>query len=491
MKEATLNDQIHTDKNVADLITKAFDVSRFQYLIANIRMLNLKVFGINLLLLLKVNAARHKLTAAWKTVLGYCKTVNGEVQLQTLVDGKKVIITKTSVRRDLQLEDAKKGIRVNAGDSKLILLGINLLLLVRKQKSRKSKKKNTKVSEPSRSTDNVLDKNVPTTSNDPLLSDEDRLKLAKLIDLCTNLQKKVLDLEKAKTAQDSEIASLKKKVKKLERRNKSRTLGLKRLRKVGSARRVESSDESSLGDQEDASKQRRKIANIDADAEITLIDETQERNDDNLMFDTGVLDEQEVDVKKIVSSANVTTKSATTTIVDELTLTQTLIDIKAAKPKVRGVMIQEPSKFTITTTTTPAASKPSQDKGKEKIIKFEKSLKKKDYIMYNQEDITQAIMDADYQIAQQLQAEEQEQPEKGYESVLWGDLKTMFEHHIEDEVWRSLQGEKVLLWRLYDSCGVHFVRFKDMHVYMIVEKRYQLTPATITDMLNKKLKFEY
>ncbi|GKB08165.1 hypothetical protein Tco_0836449 [Tanacetum coccineum] len=36
-------------------------------------------------------------------------------------------------------------------------------------------------------------------------------------------------------------------------------------------------------------------------------------------------------------------------------------------------------------------------------------------------------------------------PEEGYEKVLWGDLKTMFEHHIEDKVWRSLQGKKVLL----------------------------------------------
>ncbi|GKA30577.1 putative ribonuclease H-like domain-containing protein [Tanacetum coccineum] len=33
--------RIHTDKNVADLLTKAFDVSRFQYLIASIGMLNL------------------------------------------------------------------------------------------------------------------------------------------------------------------------------------------------------------------------------------------------------------------------------------------------------------------------------------------------------------------------------------------------------------------------------------------------------------------
>ncbi|GJX24556.1 putative reverse transcriptase, RNA-dependent DNA polymerase [Tanacetum coccineum] len=32
--------KIHTDHNVADLLTKAFDVGRFQYLIASIRMLN-------------------------------------------------------------------------------------------------------------------------------------------------------------------------------------------------------------------------------------------------------------------------------------------------------------------------------------------------------------------------------------------------------------------------------------------------------------------
>ncbi|GKA69094.1 hypothetical protein Tco_0775158 [Tanacetum coccineum] len=36
-------------------------------------------------------------------------------------------------------------------------------------------------------------------------------------------------------------------------------------------------------------------------------------------------------------------------------------------------------------------------------------------------------------------------PEGGYERVLWGDLKIMFEHHIEDTVWRNLQGNKVLI----------------------------------------------
>ncbi|GJX75971.1 putative ribonuclease H-like domain-containing protein [Tanacetum coccineum] len=40
----------------------------------------------------------------WSTVK--VKTVNGEVQLQALVDRKKIIITEATVRRDLQLEDA-------------------------------------------------------------------------------------------------------------------------------------------------------------------------------------------------------------------------------------------------------------------------------------------------------------------------------------------------------------------------------------------------
>ncbi|GKD93817.1 hypothetical protein Tco_1373654 [Tanacetum coccineum] len=74
-------------------------------------------------------------------------------------------------------------------------------------------------------------------------------------------------------------------------------------------------------------------------------------------------------------------------------------------------------------------------------------------------------------------------PEEGYERVLWGDLKTMF----EDQIWRNQQDYRVLDWKIYDSCGVHSLRMQHMHIYMLVEKRYPLTPATITDMLNKKL----
>ncbi|GJS67906.1 patatin-like protein 1 [Tanacetum coccineum] len=37
--------------------------------------------------------------------------------------------------------------------------------------------------------------------------------------------------------------------------------------------------------------------------------------------------------------------------------------------------------------------------------------------------------------------------------LLWNDLKTMFEPHVEDAIWRNQQGYKVLEWKWYDSCG--------------------------------------
>ncbi|GKD90706.1 hypothetical protein Tco_1366213, partial [Tanacetum coccineum] len=82
-------------------------------------------------------------------------------------------------------------------------------------------------------------------------------------------------------------------------------------------------------------------------------------------------------------------------------------------------------------------------------------------------------------------------PEDEYERVLWGDMKVMFEPDIKSEVWKNLQGYKVTIWKLFDTCGVHFVRFKNLHIFMLVEKRYPLTPITISNMLNKKLQADH
>ncbi|GJU80789.1 hypothetical protein Tco_1283154 [Tanacetum coccineum] len=594
------------------------------------------------------------------------KTVNGEVQIQALVDGKKVIVTKTSVRRALQLKDAEgteclpnatifeqltlMGAKTTAWNefsstmaSAIICLatnqkfnfskyifynmvknlegGVKFLMYPRfvqvfldkqvegmtkhkeiyvtpshtkkvfanmkgegkgfsrrvtslfqtmiiqapeelgegseiptdpqhtptiiqlstsqpqKKQPRRKQRKYTKVPQPSGSTEPITDEaaneeHVPIHSNDPLLSGEDRLKLNELMELCTNLSQRVLDLDNKKTSQAAEIAKLKEKVKKLERRNKSRTPGLKRLRKIGRTARIESSKDEGLGAQKDASKQGRKIADLDADPR---------------KFE---------DEKQIIQIAEVTTVSATTTTVDELTLAQTLIEIKAAKPKVvttaattttttvtrpkaRGVIVQEPSKFRTTSSSQTSQLPQAKDKGS-KDDRTEKH-EKEDQILID-EEIAQTLqlklkqkldesvevkVDDEVEIKKHMEIVSDDEvaidaiplatkppiiidwkiikerkmgyfqiiradgslrrPEEAYERVLWGDLKVMFEPDIESDVWRNLQGHKVIVWKLFSSSGVHFMRFQNLHIFMLVAKTYPLTPATITSMLNKKL----
>ncbi|GJX93596.1 hypothetical protein Tco_0348182 [Tanacetum coccineum] len=113
--------------------------------------------------------------------------------------------------------------------------------MMKKQKPRNPKKKDT---QPSGPTTNVADKadneeNVYKHSNDPLFSGKDSLKLEELMAL------------------------------------------------FGLSRRVESSEES-LGE-EDTSKHGRKIDDIDVDEGVTLVDETQGRYGDDQMFDVSDL----------------------------------------------------------------------------------------------------------------------------------------------------------------------------------------------------------
>ncbi|GJT83847.1 ribonuclease H-like domain-containing protein [Tanacetum coccineum] len=204
---------------------------------------------------------------------------------------------------------------------------------------------------------------VSKHSNDSLLargntlqSDEDRLKLDELMALCTTLQNQVLDLEKTKTTQHNEIASLKRRVKKLEKKDRSRTHRLKRLYKVSLTARVESSDtEESLG--EDASKQGM-IDAIDANEEITLVS---------------------------VHDVNVSTGEEVFSItVDDITLAQVLKEIKSTKPKKKEVVIQELGEST-KTISSQLSSQQSQDKGKGILIEPMKPMNKKDLIRLDEE----------------------------------------------------------------------------------------------------------
>ncbi|GJZ18068.1 hypothetical protein Tco_0554191 [Tanacetum coccineum] len=172
--------------------------------------------------------------------------------------------------------------------------------------------------------------NVSKTSYDSPLggvntprSDEDSMQLKELMEMCTNLLQRVQDLETTKTAQAKEITSLKKRVKKLEQRGRSRTLGLKRLYKVRTSRRVESSAEASLGDQEDASKQGRNITEINADVDISLVHEDagiQERFDDEDMFDTSVFNDEEVFARQDMTDQEVNVAVKEVSVADLVTI---------------------------------------------------------------------------------------------------------------------------------------------------------------------------
>ncbi|GJW03066.1 hypothetical protein Tco_1561922, partial [Tanacetum coccineum] len=267
--------------------------------------------------------------------------------------------------------------------------------------------------------------------------------------LCTTLQSRVLALETTKTTQANEIAGLKRRVKKLERRNKSRTHGLKRLYKVGSSRRVESfGDEEDLG--EDASKQGRRIHDINTDEDITLV------NDDNEMFDVGTLTGNEVLVEQVVATKDVNLS------VDEVTLAQALAALKSAKVQEKGDVIKEPSvpvsvvsdstkdstattttatiptprKVIVfqepgTTTTTISLQQPSQenvqDKGKGKMVEPEKPMKKKELIRLDEGIASKLQAEFDEKVRLAREKAEKEQEANVALTEEWDDIQAKIE----------------------------------------------------------------
>ncbi|GKA20579.1 retrovirus-related pol polyprotein from transposon TNT 1-94 [Tanacetum coccineum] len=278
---------------------------------------------------------------------------------------------------------------------------------------------------------------VSTPSYDsPLLgvnipgSDEERIELKELMDMCTKLSDRVLDLENP---------------------------------------RVESSKES-LGEK-DASKQGRNSDNIEeltvaedehmfylsdlASTEVVLEEEPIELVEDKGSAEKGISAAKDKDsttetvtTASVPSDVDVSAASPTRPVddstTDDITLAETLMKIKSSasrSQKDNGVMFKEPSKPT--KTSRPQPQIPAKDKGKgimqepEKLVK----VKGKDQIKYDADvaqrlqaelgkearlerereeeasnaalieewDSIEATIDADRQLAEQLQAQEREE----------------------------------------------------------------------------------
>ncbi|GKC19303.1 retrovirus-related pol polyprotein from transposon TNT 1-94, partial [Tanacetum coccineum] len=222
--------------------------------------------------------------------------------------------------------------------------------------------------------DDLMDFVPPTPYDSPLSggytpgSDEGRPNINELMAICTNLSNMVLALEQSKTAQDLVIQNLKKKVKRLEKKQRARTPEMK-LFKIGTSKRK------SL-DKENVSKQGRKsdktkpmfedsdfaeldIENVEGDAE------TQGRNTAE-HGDTVNTASINVSVARPsnVSTADPSTSTAGDIFENEMvTIADTLVAIRSTRPRTASVVIhdveEEPRR------ATPVPTVQSQDKVEE------------------------------------------------------------------------------------------------------------------------------
>nr|GEW21668.1 hypothetical protein [Tanacetum cinerariifolium] len=110
--------KIHTDYNVADLLTKAFDVTRFQFLIASIEKSDdntefhqivdfFSSCSINYALTVSPTIYASYIEQFWNTASS--KTINSVKQIHDIADGKAVVISESSVRSDLLFDDEDGG----------------------------------------------------------------------------------------------------------------------------------------------------------------------------------------------------------------------------------------------------------------------------------------------------------------------------------------------------------------------------------------------
>nr|GEU43314.1 putative ribonuclease H-like domain-containing protein [Tanacetum cinerariifolium] len=202
-----------------------------------------------------------------------------------------------------------------------------------------------------------------------------------------------------KIAQALEITKLKQRVKGLEKKNKLKVSEMRRLKKVGTAQKVESFADTIMDDQEDASKQRGIIAEIDTNKDVILEEVDAEKDLEVAEKDAVVQGRQEefqtqvyhIDLEhadkvltmqddepepaelkeaiKVVTTTKLMTKVVT---VAATTITAATITVApSATRRRKGVVIKDPEE-TATLLTIVHSEPKSKDKGKEQIKRKEK-----------------------------------------------------------------------------------------------------------------------
>nr|GEZ08220.1 hypothetical protein [Tanacetum cinerariifolium] len=213
---------------------------------------------------------------------------------------------------------------------------------------------------------------------------------------------KILDLEKAKTAQEKEIVDLKKRVKKLKEKEEVKDFRFKKIM------------EGRINEEE-------MFRVNDLDGDKVIVDAT-----------AG----EEVEHSTKVAKKEVSTGDPVTTVGEvehstKVTLGHTLIEIKAAKPKARGVIVQEPSEFKTTSSSQPSQLPQAKDKGKGIMVELEKPLKKKDQIAFDEE----VARKLEAQMKAKMEEEERIAREKDEANIVmveqWDEVKAKIDANME------------------------------------------------------------
>ncbi|GKB62006.1 hypothetical protein Tco_0918192, partial [Tanacetum coccineum] len=244
--------------------------------------------------------------------------------------------------------------------------------------------------------DDLTDFIPPTPHDSPLLgghtpgSDEGRPNINELMAICTKLSNMVLALETSKTAQDLVIKKLKKKVKRLEKKQRARTPRMK-LFKIGTSRR-KSLDKENVSKQGRNLKTRSMLEEGDFDDDFDdMVNEEMENVEGDTVNAGGAVNTATTRVS--VVSASVTTAGVsistdeprtppTTTISAfedaDLTIAQTLVKMRSekAKEKGKGVAFRAAQEESARPTRILLTARPTRkDKGKSIMQEPEKSPK--------------------------------------------------------------------------------------------------------------------
>nr|GEX31218.1 ribonuclease H-like domain, reverse transcriptase, RNA-dependent DNA polymerase [Tanacetum cinerariifolium] len=155
--------------------------------------------------------------------------------------------------------------------------------------------------------------------------------LQEAINACATLTRRVKHLEYDKVAQALEITKLKRRVKKLEKGNKARVLKLRRLQKVGTSQRVDTSKDTVM---DDKSNQGRMIDKMDKDDVVVLMDEKEE---DKKVEEAKVEESAQVQGRQAESQAEI--YKINVDHASKVLITAASVIISAAEPQLHAAII--------------------------------------------------------------------------------------------------------------------------------------------------------